>query len=155
MDFRVLRRIFVLSDCSTEKYNTGMKKLTILAALCAAFSAHAAEATPQAAVDQFLKFELEGGRLHAESGFEQVHLVDAWKADAPRCEGARCKVTVTFTYTPTAGLDLEQAVPHPKGGTAQAEYVVQQQGGQWQVETGKDTPHVSRVAMEKMLKEGL
>jgi len=46
-------------------------------------------------------------------------------------------------------------VPHPKGGTAQAEYVVQQQGGQWQVETGKDTPHVSRVAMEKMLKEGL
>ncbi len=155
MDFRVLRRIFVLSDCSTEKYNTGMKKLTILAALCAAFSAHAAEATPQAAVDQFLKFELEGGRLHAESGFDQVHLVDAWKADAPRCEGARCKVTVTFTYTPTAGLDLEQAVPHPKGGTAQAEYVVQQQGGQWQVETGKDTPHVSRVAMEKMLKEGL
>jgi hypothetical protein len=155
MDFRVLRRIFVLSDCSTEKYNTGMKKLTILAALCAAFSAHAAEATPQAAVDQFLKFELEGGRLHGDSGFEQVHLVDAWKADAPRCEGARCKVTVTFTYTPTAGLDLEQAVPHPKGGTAQAEYVLQQQGGQWQVETGKDTPHVSRVAMEKMLKEGL
>jgi len=155
MDFRVSCRIFLLKNYITENYNAVMKNLITLAALCAAFSAHAAEATPQAAIDQFLKFELEGGRLHAESGFEQVHLVDAWKADAPRCEGARCKVTVTFTYTPTAGLDLEQAVPHPKGGTAQAEYVVQQQGGQWQVETGKDTPHVSRVAMEKMLKEGL
>jgi hypothetical protein len=157
MDFRVLRRIFVLSDCSTEKYNTGMKKMTILAALCAAISAHAAEATPQAALDQFLKFELDGGRLHndTEGYYEQVHLVDSWKTDAVNCEGARCKATVTFTYTPTSGLDMEQAVPHPKGGSAQVDYIVLQKGGQWQVEVGKDTPHVSRVAMEKMLKEGL
>ena len=78
-----------------------MKKLTILAALCAAISAHAAEATPQAALDQFLKFELDGGRLHndTEGYYEQVHLVDSWKTDAVNCEGARCKATVTFTYT--------------------------------------------------------
>jgi|GEM_PF-1493932 len=140
-----------------EKYNTEMKKLLTLAALCAAFTAHAAESTPQAALDQFLKFELDGGRLHndTEGYYEQVHLVDASKTEALNCDGARCKATVTYTYTATASLDLEQAVPHPKGGTAQVEYIVLQKGGQWQVETGKDTPHVSRVAMEKMLREGL
>jgi len=134
-----------------------MKNLIILAALCAAFTAHASEATPQAALDQFLKFELDGGRLHndAEGYFEQVHLVDAWKTDALSCEGVRCKAIVTYTYTPTATLDMEQAVPHPKGGSAQLEYVVQQKEGQWQVESGKDTPHVLRTAMEKMLREGL
>lgn len=157
MDFRALRRIFVLSDCSTEKYNTGMKKLITLAALCAAFSAHAAESTPQAALDQFLKFELDGGRLRndTEGYYEQVHLIDAWKTDALNCEGARCKAIVTYTYAPTATLDMEQAVPHPKGGNSQVEYVVLQKGGQWEVETGKDTPHVLRVAMEKMLRDGL
>ena len=134
-----------------------MKKLLTLAALCAAFTAHAAESTPQAALDQFLKFELDAGRLHSdtEGYYEQVHLVDAVKTDALNCEGARCKAIVTFTYTPTAGLDMEQAVPHPKGGNSQVEYVLQQKGGQWQVEMGKDTPHVSRLAMEKMLREGL
>jgi hypothetical protein len=132
-----------------------MKKLTLLAAFFAATTAHAAEATPQAAVDQFLKFELEGGRLHAESGFEQVHLVEAWQAEAPRCAGARCKVTIRFTYSPTAALGMEQAVPHPDGGSGQVEYTVQQQGGQWQLDAGKEIPHVSRLAMEKMLKEGL
>ena len=134
-----------------------MKKLLTLAAMCAAFTAHAAESTPQAALDQFLKFELDAGRLHSdtEGYYEQVHLVDAVKTDALNCEGARCKAIVTFTYTPTAGLDMEQAVPHPKGGNSQVEYVLLQQGGQWQVEMGKDTPHVSRLAMEKMLREGL
>ncbi len=157
MEFRALRRIFALSDCSTEKYNTWMKKLITLAALCAAFTAHAAETTPQAALDQFLQFELDGGRLKndTEGYYEQVHLVDASKTEALNCEGARCKAIVTFTYTPTASLDMEQAVPHPKGGTSQVEYVLLQKGGQWQVETGKDTPHVSRVAMEKLLREGL
>jgi len=140
-----------------EKYNSTMKKLIALAALSAAFTAHAAESTPQAALDQFLKFELDAGRLHndTEGYYEQVHLVDAVKTDELNCEGARCKAIVTFTYTPTAGLDMEQAVPHPKGGTSQVEYVVLQKGGQWQVEMGKDTPHVSRAAMEKMLREGL
>jgi len=140
-----------------EKYNSVMKKLTALAALCAALTAHAAESTPQAALDQFLKFELDAGRLHndTEGYYEQVHLVDASKIDSLKCDGARCKATVTFTYTPTGGLDMEQAVPHPKGGSAQVEYIVLQKGGQWEVETGKDTPHVSRVAMEKMLREGL
>jgi len=140
-----------------EKYNSNMKNILALAALCAAFSAHAAEATPQAALDQFLKFELDAGRLHndTEGYYEQVHLVDASKIDSLNCDGARCKATVTFTYTPTAGLDMEQAVPHPKGGSAQVEYIVLQKGGQWEVETGKDTPHVSRAAMEKMLREGL
>jgi hypothetical protein len=157
MEFRALRRIFALNDCSTEKYNTGMKNILALAALCAAFTAHAAESTPQAALDQFLKFELDGGRLHndTEGYYEQVHLVDASKTEALTCDGTRCKAIVTYTYAPTAGLDMEQAVPHPKGGSAQVEYIVQQKGGQWQVETGKDTPHVSRVAMEKMLREGL
>lgn len=157
MDFRALRRIFALRDCLTEKYNTGMKNLIALAALCAGFTAQAAEPTPQAALDQFLKFELDGGRLHndTEGYYEQVHLVDASKTEALNCEGARCKAIVTYTYTATAGLDMEQAVPHPKGGSAQVEYIVLQKGGQWQVETGKDTPHVSRVAMEKLLREGL
>lgn len=157
MDFRVSCRIFLLRNFIVETYNAVMKNLIILAALCAAFSAQAAETTPQAALDQFLKFELDGGRLHndTEGYYEQVHLVDGWKTDAVKCDGARCKATVTFTYTPTSGLDMEQAVPHPKGGTAQVEYVVLQNGGQWQVEAGKDTPHVSRVALEKMLKEGL
>ncbi|WP_028104820.1 hypothetical protein [Pseudoduganella violaceinigra] len=134
-----------------------MKKIIILGALCAAFSAHAAEATPQAALDQFLRFELDGGRLRndTEGYFEQVHLVDGWKTDALNCDAARCKAVVTFNYTPTAGLDMEQAVPHPKGGSSQVEYTVLQKGGQWQVESGKDTPHVSRVAMEKLLKDGL
>ena len=132
-----------------------MRKLLLLAALCAAASAHAGAPTPAAAIEQFLKHELEGGRLHGDSGFEQVHLVEAWKTEAPRCEGTRCKVTVTYTYSATAQLGLEQAVPHPQGGSAQAEYIVLQQGGQWQVESGKDTPHVSRAALEKMLREGL
>src|SRR5262245_27281878 len=98
MEFRALRRIFALRIFLMEKYNSTMKNLITLAALCAAFTAHAAEATPQAAVDQFLKFELEGGRLHndTEGYYEQVHLVDAAKVDAVNCEGPRCKATITF-----------------------------------------------------------
>lgn len=132
-----------------------MRNLIPLAALGLALSAHAAAPTPQAAVEQFLKFELEGGRLQGDSGFDQVHLVETWKADAARCEAARCKVTVTFSYTPTARLEIEQAAPHPEGGSAQVEYTVVQQGGQWQAEAAQGAPHVSRAAMEKMLREGL
>lgn len=156
MEFRAWRRIFALRNCCVEKYNGRMRTLLTLAALCAAISSQAAAApTPEAATEQFLKHELEGGRLQGDSGFDQVHLVEAWQAGAPRCEGARCKVSVTFTYSPTARLGMEQAVPHPEGGSAQVEYEIRQQGGQWQLDAGKAAPHVSRAAMEKMLREGL
>lgn len=146
-----------------------MKKLIFLAALGAALSAQAAAPTPQAAVEQFLKFELEGGRLQSwpfqhylavapgydEPGWDQVHVVESWKAGPARCEAGRCKVTVSFSYTATEKLGAEQVIPHPGGGTEQVEYVAVERGGQWLLESSNGAPRIARATMDKMLKDGL
>jgi len=145
-----------------------MRHLITLAALGAALSAQAAP-TPQAAVEQFLRFELDGGRLqpwpfqkylavaagYEEPGWDQVHLVEAWKAGEPRCAANRCKVTVSFTYAPTAKMGAEQVVPHPDGGTEQVDYVAVQKDGQWLLESSNGIPRVSAAVMDKMLRDGL
>lgn len=151
-----------------EKYNVPMRTLTTLAALCVAFSAHAAP-TPEAALQQFLQFELDGGRLQAwpyqrylavpagyeEPGWDTVHVVQGYQAGAPRCAAARCTLTVTFAYAPTASLGAEQVVAHPEGGSEQVEYVAVQQDGQWLLASSNGTPRVSLAVLKKMLSDGL
>jgi hypothetical protein len=145
-----------------------MRKIIALGALCLSPLAHAWP-TPQAAVEEFLKFEQDGGRLQAwphanylavaanyeEPGWDEIHVIKSYQVGAPRCEGERCKVSVAFVYEPTAALGLQQVVARPNGGTESLDYVAVQKGGTWLLESSNGAPRVTPAAIKRMLSDGL
>jgi hypothetical protein len=139
----------------------------VLAALAA--SAAYAWPTPQQAINEFLKFELAGGRLAAwplgkylavgsdyeESGWDVVHLVQDAKVKSLACAQARCVAEVQFSYVPTATLRAEQLVAHPTGGTETVRYVVVQVGQAWLLESANGIPRLALAEYKRRFPDGL
>jgi len=130
----------------------------VLAATLAFSGAANAWPTPREAVEQFLKFDMAGGRLSAwpfheylavaddydEPGWDMVEVVESWKTGAIECSDSRtCTVSVTFTYARTASAKDAQVVAHPTGGTAALTFVAVEDKGQWRLKSSNGTPRIS------------
>lgn len=119
--------------------------------------------SPRAAVEHFLQFELDGGRLAAwpfekylavpkdyeEPGWDEFHVVQSWKIDSPQCSDHRCNVRVTFAYVPTAKLAGAQAVPHLDGGKETVNFVATQVTGSWLLESSMAAPRISLATFKR------
>lgn len=116
--------------------------------------------TPQQAIDRYLAFELDGGRLQAwpfaryivapagydEPGWDVVHAVRNARRRRLHCEGERCSVEVVFDYAATDALPAEwQVAAHPRGGRERLTYTLQHQPGPhgWRVVSVLGPPRVS------------
>ena len=116
--------------------------------------------TPEQAIDAYLAFELDGGRLQAwpfaryivaprgydEPGWDVLHAVRGWQRGAVRCDDpARCEVVVLFEYADTLALPAAwQLMPHPHGGSERVRYALQRQPAPdgWRVASTLGPPRV-------------
>lgn len=117
--------------------------------------------TPDRALSEFLKFELNGGRLtganwttyvsryiaapknYDEPGWDEVTVVAGYRIRAKQCSSAsRCIALVEFSLFPTAGLDDPNVVAHRNGGREEIKYSLVQQGSAWLLEPNFGAPHV-------------
>lgn len=101
--------------------------------------------SPQQALDEFLKFELAGGRLAAwdfkkylavdknydDPGWDEIHLVKQHRVIDLKCTAHECLGRVEISFAPTQKLTADQLVPHPKGGKALLRYHVVKKDKQW------------------------
>jgi hypothetical protein len=145
--------------------------MRLLAVLIACLVAPPASAwdTPRKAIDEFLKFELEGGRLESwpfkkylavgadydEPGWDEIELIQEAKVLPLACDEARCQAPVEFTFTPTGGKNLQQVTPHLSGGKETVTYVVVQRKGQWLLASSNGKPRVSYTAFKRRFPNGL
>lgn len=119
--------------------------------------------TPRAAIEEFLKFELAGGRLDAwdfakylavdpgydEPGWDMVHLVRSGVVKSVRCEKTECTGEVLFTFEPTTGFKNAQVAPHPRGGNELVSYRLVFRAGQWLLAASQGMPKVSLAGFKR------
>jgi hypothetical protein len=91
--------------------------------------------TPREAIDQFLAYELDGGRLigwnwhtyttkyiaaplnYEEPGWDEITLVKSWAVSPPVCSSKNsCIAQIRLSLAPTVGLNDPNVVPHYAGG---------------------------------------
>jgi hypothetical protein len=120
-----------------------------LAVGCLSQAAHAWP-TAREAVEQFLAFELGGGRLRAwpfqqyfavpadydEPGWDAVSVVRSHKMKPLQCKPSRCTAEVSFTYAPLSA--------RPTGGREVVRYVAVQVDGEWLIEPNGN-PRISEA----------
>lgn len=131
----------------------------VLLVSCTAVSTLAhAWATPRDAIERFMRFELEGGRLEGNSlamsrrrefmrispgddapGWDRVELVHAYTVERVECASdTHCTATVRFVFDGSLILDVS-VVPHIDGETGVATYGIVNDDGRWFV-TPPDGP---------------
>lgn len=122
--------------------------------------------TPREAVDEFLKFELDGGRLQSwpfdkyldvvaeydEPGWDSVHVIRKAEVVEFGCSSERCTARVRFDFEPTSTFTSERALPHPDGGSETVEFGVTHSGNEWRLESSGDYP---RVKLDALIARGL
>lgn len=114
------------------------------------------------ALDEFLKFELNGGRLSSwdfkkylvvdkefeEPGWDEIHLVQKHHVVEFTCKSEQCLGRVEVVFEPTRKYVGEQLVPHPKGGHALLRYHIVKSGKQWLLTHPGGQPLVSTAAYQ-------
>ena len=122
--------------------------------------------TPRQALDEFLAFELDGGRLQSwpfatyldvvdeydEPGWDSVHVVRGAEVVSFDCAKTQCDARVRFDFEPTTTFESERAMPHPDGGSETLEFTVVRSKGQWRLAASGDYP---RVTLDALRKRGL
>jgi hypothetical protein len=125
--------------------------------------------SPREAIEEFLKFELAGGRLqswqfkrylavdddHDEPGWDVVHVVEGAKVLSLACGPRKCTAKVEFTYAPTESFTSPGILPHPKGGSETIEYTIVRAGGEWLLQSTRDCPRVSYLELKRRGTTGL
>lgn len=119
--------------------------------------------SPNEALDEFLRYELNGGRLtgehwndyvtkyiHApagynEPGWDEVTVVETYKVGRMQCESvSKCRAAVTFVLAPTPALSnaSRHAAEHPQGGTEETSYELRRTDDGWRVEPSFGAPRI-------------
>ncbi len=142
---------------------------TTLTALVLCLSSSAwAWPSPAEAINQFLSFELSGGRLtgdkwniyttkylaapsnYEEPGWDEVTIVKSWSVSQPTCSSPRhCSVNVTFDLLPTSGINDPNVVPHAKGGTESLQFNLVKNKRGWFVAPEMFAPRVLEAEYRK------
>lgn len=123
--------------------------------------------TPEVALDEFIAFELNGGRLnsdnyddyagkyahlaedHEEAGWDSVIVVKNSEVQNLECSADRCTANVLFELHPTADLAGPPYIEHDKGGTETFQYVLENRDGDWRVVAPDDYPRISISTYEQ------
>jgi hypothetical protein len=123
--------------------------------------------SPQQALEEFLKFELEGGRIQSPysaekylisppadepTGKRTIALVKDHRVMSFFCHGKQCDVKVKFSFVPTKNTKsgtqpLEQ---HTEGDSKLVDYVVRRVNNSWLVEGTLGTPFVSEDTFKRL-----
>jgi len=153
---------------SKEKYML-MLRTTLLTLCLATCNPALAWNSPKEAIDRFLSFELNGGRLtslnwktytekyiaappdYDEPGWDQVTVVTSWKTSSPRCTSrSRCTIDVSFTLLPTADLNDSNVIAHPDGGTETLTYKLVKHRKDWRIEPEMPAPRILDTHYRKL-----
>jgi len=146
-----------------------MLRTTFLALCLVACNPAFAWHSPKEAIEHFLSFELNGGRLSStnwkaytekyiaappdydEPGWDQVAVVTSWKTSNPRCTSQnRCTVEVRFTLLPTAELNDPSVIAHPAGGTETLTYKIVRHRKDWRIEPEMPAPRILDTHYRKL-----
>lgn len=142
-----------------------MRIIVLIAALLCCMPAYAWP-SPRQAIEQFLQFELAGGRLKSwpfrkyldvdaeydESGWDMIHVVRGYKVKSIRCRRETCRAKVVFSY-PAAPLASERIHPQPVAGTETVVYTVIKADGSWLLAGSEGPPRVSQAEFERRFPE--
>lgn len=144
-----------------------LKNALKISCLLAISSAAVAWQTPQQAIDNYINFELNGGRLSSENyseyenkyahipqdyeegGWDSVIVVDSYSIGEPICKGKRCTSIVTFTLHPTEDLEGPPVVDNETGGIKKVKYTVLNKNGDWRIKPTGDYPIISLETYQK------
>jgi len=134
-----------------------LSRLLIFAGVLLLSQSAGAWSTPRDAIQNFLAFEVSGGRLKSwpfgkylavregeydEPGWDVVTLVEGYKIQRISCSAASCIARVNFRFVPTKTLTFNDIYPHPDGGTEVVEYKIIQSNGEWLLEPNVAAPKV-------------
>ena len=134
-----------------------MQRLLILVGALLFSQAASAWDTPTDAIQQFLKFELGGGRLKSwsfgkflavrdgeydEPSWDVVDLIESYKIKNLSCSAESCTARVSFQFVPTKTLTFKDIYPHPDGGSVIVDYKIVQLNSQWLLEPSDASPKV-------------
>lgn len=147
---------------------TFIKPAPILLAFTLALASQYAHAwkSPQKAVDEFLKFELEGGRMqwpypgekylisppaNETTGKKTIALVKDYKIISFVCQGKFCEVHVRFSFIPnkTTKSGAQPLEVHAEGDSKMVTYRVHRLENSWLIENNLDTPMVYEDALKR------
>jgi hypothetical protein len=145
-----------------------MRTVTTILALLLSTQAFAWQ-TPHQAIDEFLQFELSGGRLQSwqfnrylavgedydEPGWDGVHVIEKAKLISLACSESRCIARVQFNYVPTKAFKSPNVIPHPDGGSEILEYTVVHSGNEWLLQSSGDYPRVAYTELKRRGATGL
>jgi len=141
-----------------------MLRSIIVIALTVVSTQAFAWSTPKEAVEKFVQFDLDGGRLSSkgwaeyikkyvyvpvgydEPGWDTVVLVERFSVDDPECVLDKCTVTVTYQLAPTKSLIGPSVMSHEAGGTEILKFSVINKSGVWKIDP---TPTYPRISLEK------
>lgn len=148
-----------------------MLRSVFLAFFITACSSASAWDSPHEAIDQFLIYELYGGRLtgwswktyttkyitapanYEEPGWDEVTIVKSWKISGPVCSSkSRCTVRVIFSLLPTSGLNDPNVVPHDNGGEEVLSFNLERNRRGWFVAPEIQSPRVLETTYRRFRK---
>jgi hypothetical protein len=124
--------------------------------------------TPEKAISEFLKFELDGGRLSSdgwqdytskyiyapedydEPGWDAVTVVVSYAISSINCSGtSNCEAEVIFDLFPTSNLPNAQVVQHAHGGKEVIRYPLVCKDKSWRLEPSLGIPIVTPTTLAK------
>jgi hypothetical protein len=124
--------------------------------------------TPKEALEQYLQFELNGGRLSSDSfadyqnkythfpsddyeegGWDSVIVVSDVTIDQINCEANSCRAGLTFTRVPTDDLSGPRVVEEELDGPDSIEVVVENRAGDWRIQPIDNYPRISLETYER------
>jgi hypothetical protein len=122
--------------------------------------------TPKRAIDEWLSFELSGGRLQGwvfsryfnapanydEPGWDMVHAVRSAKAENMQCASQSCTAKLVFVYEPTKPLKAEALFEHPTGGSEAISVKLTKVQNEWLLEP---ITHAPCVAVNELKRRGI
>lgn len=123
--------------------------------------------SPTTAVEEFVKFDLQGGRLNSEQwstyidqyvyapkeydepGWDMATIVTTYRIGKPACENNLCRIKVKYTLLPTKNLHDTSITRHERGGTETLEFRVRNTAGNWKIEPRGEHPRISIETYQK------
>ena len=131
-------------------------------------------ATPEQAITEFLKFELNGGRLSSagwsdytskylyapqdydEPGWDMAIVVNSYSVGDIKCNTPTlCTADVVFELYPTANLKKDQIVMHEQGGKDTQHYSLVSMDNKWRLAPNPGMPRITIETLHKFLPDRL
>lgn len=109
--------------------------------------------SPGEALDEFLRLELNGGRLEAAPAPSRVTVVETYKLGRVQCDSvSHCRAPVRFVLAPLQGA--AGAADHPGGGSEDVSYDIERGDDGWRVTPDGSAPRIYFSVYRKRVAPG-